>query len=69
MWCHATQVLLDVKDGVIRSRDQAQKRTRDIISATETRIAALKAELVESEHHVVGLSNGELSGHLRAEEV
>ncbi|CAM9215091.1 unnamed protein product, partial [Hapterophycus canaliculatus] len=52
-----TEVLLDVKDGVIRSRAQAQKRTREIISATEARIAALKTELMESEHHVVGLSN------------
>lgn len=57
-----------MKDGIIRSRAQAQKRTRDIISATEARIAALKTELVESEHHVVGLSNGELGKHFGADE-
>lgn len=44
---------------MIRSRLHARKRTRDIISATEERIAALKAELAETDHHVVGLSNGE----------
>ncbi|CAN0549233.1 unnamed protein product, partial [Ectocarpus sp. 12 AP-2014] len=50
------ETLLGVQDGVIRSRLQARKRTRDIISATEERIAALKAELAETDHHVVGLS-------------
>ena len=49
-----------MKDGVVKSRLHAQKRTRDILSSTEERIAALKAELAESEHHVVGLNNGEL---------
>jgi len=52
------QVLLGVKDDVSRSRLQSLKRTQDIMSATEGRIAALKAELAESEHQVVGLSNG-----------
>ena len=56
----AAQALLDVKDDVSRSRLHSLKRTRDIMSATEGRIAALKAELAESEHHVVGLSNGEV---------
>lgn len=56
----AAQILLGVKDGVVRSRLHAQKRTRDILAATEERIAALKAELAESEHHVVGLNNGEI---------
>lgn len=51
---------MGVKDGVIRSSLHSQKRTHDILTATEERIAALKAELAESEHHVVGLSTGEI---------
>ncbi|CAM9781122.1 unnamed protein product [Ectocarpus sp. 12 AP-2014] len=50
------ETLLGVQDGVIRSRLHARKRTRDIVSATEERIAVLKAELAETDHHVVGLS-------------
>lgn len=55
------QALLGAQDGVIRSRLHARKRTRDIISAAEERIAVLKAELAETDHHMVGLSNGEIS--------
>lgn len=54
------QILTGVKDGVIRSSLHSQKRTHDILCATEERIAALKVELAESEHHVVGLSTGEV---------
>lgn len=52
------KILLGFKDGVVRSRLHAQKRTHDILSATEQRISALKDELAESEHHVIGLNNG-----------
>lgn len=56
----ALQMLKGVNGGVIRSSLNSQKRTHDILCATEERIAALKAELAESEHHVVGLSKGEI---------
>lgn len=52
-------MLMGVKDGVVRSSLHSQKRTHDILVATEDRIAALKVELAESEHHVIGLSTGE----------
>lgn len=52
------QVLLGAKDGVLRVRAHAIRRTRDTLAATEARISVLQAELAESEHHEVGLFTG-----------
>lgn len=51
-------MLVGVTDEVLRVRELSVRRTRDVVATTEARMTMLQAELAESDHRVVGLSNG-----------
>lgn len=55
----AQQILWNAKEDVIRTYESSNRRLRDLLAETTTRIAALQAQLSESEQSAVGVSNGE----------